>query len=267
MKTTFAVILVALTVAACNQQPAQETAPVSAAPTPVAVDPAVYAAAVANPARPPADLERDAGRKPAAVLEFFGIAPGMTILDMFSGGGYYTEILGSVAGPEGHVVAQANKAYLKFVGDEFKARHADNRLPNVTVLMAENNELQLDENQFDAILMVLSFHDTFWISPEDDWPEIDRPALQAELFAALKPGGVLGVIDHQAIPGSSGETGGTVHRIDRAIVVDELTQAGFVLEAESDLLRNPADDHSKGVFDPDIRGKTDRFVLKFRKPE
>jgi predicted methyltransferase len=115
--------------------------------------------------------------------------------------------------------------------------------------------------------MVLSFHDMFWISPENNWPEIDRPALLAELFAALKPGGILGIIDHQAIPGSPGETGGTVHRIDRAIVVDELTQAGLVLDAESDLLRNPADDHSKGVFDPDIRGKTDRFMLKFRKPE
>ena len=267
MKTTFTVILIALAVTACNPPPAQQSAQVAAQATPLAVDPAVYAAAVANPARPAADLQRDAGRQPAAVLEFFGVAPGTTVLDLFSGGGYYAEILGSVVGPTGRVVAHSNKAYLNFVGDEFQARHADRRLPNVDVLMAENNELQLDANEFDTILMALSFHDTFWVSPENDWPEIDRAALQAELFAALKPGGVLGVIDHQAIPGSPGETGGTVHRIDRAIVVDELTRAGFVLDAESDVLRNPADDHSKGVFDPDIRGKTDRFVLKFRKPE
>jgi len=267
MQRIAAVILAALVAVACNQQAAQQAVPPAVDAKPVPVDPAVYAAAVANPSRPAADVARDAGRKPAAALEFFGIAPGMTVLDMFSGGGYYTEILSYVVGPTGHVVAHSNKAYLNFVGDEFKARHADQRLPNVAVLMAENNELQLDADQFDAILMVLSFHDMFWISSENGWPEIDRPALLAELFAALKPGGILGIIDHQAIPGSPGETGGTVHRIDRAIVVDELTQAGFVLEAESDLLRNPADDHSKGVFDPEIRGKTDRFMLKFRKPE
>jgi predicted methyltransferase len=191
----------------------------------------------------------------------------MAVIDMFSGGGYYSEIVAIVVGADGRVVAHSNTAYLKFVGDEFAARHADNRLPNVTVLMAENNELALDANQFDAILMILSFHDTYWVSPENSWPEIDRPALNAELFAALKPGGVLGVVDHQAIPGSSGETGGTVHRIDRAIVVRDLEQAGFALEADNDLLRNPEDDHSLGVFDPAIRGKTDRFVLKFRKPE
>jgi predicted methyltransferase len=235
--------------------------------TPTAVDPAIYSAALASPARPSTDRDRDAGRKPDQVLAFLGIAPGMTVLDMFSGGGYYSEIIANVVGPDGRVVAHSNRAYLKFVGDEFAARYADNRLPNVTVLMAENNELALDANQFDAIVMILSFHDTYWVSPENNWPEIDRPALNAELFAALKPGGILGVVDHQAAPGSSGETGGTVHRIDRAIVVQDLEQAGFVLEADNDLLRNPDDDHSLGVFDPAIRGKTDRFVLKFRKPD
>lgn len=259
MKTTVALVLLSISLAACERH---ETAATSR-PT----DPGVYAAAVANASRPAADRERDAGRKPAAVLEFFGIAPGMTVLDMFSGGGYYTEIVAGVVAANGRVVAHSNSAYLNFVGDEFAARYADNRLANVSVLMAENNELTLAENEFDAILMILSFHDTYWISPENNWPEIDRPALLAELFAALQPGGVLGVVDHQAIPGSPGATGGTVHRIDQAIVVRDLEQAGFVLEAASDVLRNPDDDHSKGVFDEGIRGKTDRFVLRFRKPD
>jgi len=266
MKSAFLLSFLVFFVVACGQS---TTPPAAQAPAaaPAHVDASVYAAAVANPARSAADRERDAGRQPAAVLEFFGIAPGMNVLDMFSGGGYYTEILASVVGDSGHVVAQLNSAYLNFVGDEVKARYAENRLPNVSELMAENNELQLDANQFDAIILILAYHDTYWISPENGWPEIDRPALNAELFAALKPGGVLGVIDHQAIPGSPGETGGTVHRIDRDIVVGELQQAGFALEAESDLLRNPEDDHTKGVFDPEIRGRTDRFMLRFRKPE
>lgn len=256
MKKTLAPILIALATI-CGGQPA--TADVA--------DPAVYAAALANPSRLEGDAARDAGRKPAEVLAYFGITPGMAVLDMFSGGGYYSQILSDVVGPDGRVVAHANSAYLRFVGEEFKARYADNRLPNVEVLMAENNELELDASQFDAILMVLSFHDTYWVSPETDWPEIDRPKLHAEIFASLKPGGVLGVIDHYADAGAPSETGSTLHRIDRAIAIADLEQAGFVLEDESALLRNPEDDHSKGVFDPSIRGKTDRFVLRFRKPD
>lgn len=227
----------------------------------------VYTDALASPSRLEADAARDAGRKPGEVLEFFGIGPDMVVLDMFSGGGYYAEIISGVVGKDGRVVAHSNTAYLKFVGDEFKARHAEGRLPNVDVLMAENNELTLDAKQFDAITMVLSFHDTYWISPEENWPEFDHPKLYAELFDALKPGGILGVVDHNAAPGSPAETGGTVHRIDRAIAVADFEAAGFVLDAESDILRNPEDDYSKGVFAPGIRGNTDRFVLRFKKPE
>lgn len=227
----------------------------------------VYTDALESSSRLEADAARDVGRKPAEVLAFFGIGPDMVVLDMFSGGGYYTEIMSTVVGKDGRVIAHSNTAYLQYVGEEFKARHADDRLPNVDVLMAENNELALDANQFDAITMVLSFHDTYWISPEEGWPEFDRPKLHAELFASLKPGGVLGVVDHYAAAGSSSDTGGTVHRIDPAIAIADFEAAGFVLEAESDMLRNPEDDYSQGVFASGIRGKTDRFVLRFRKPE
>ncbi len=257
-------LILAFATLACSQQdrePSADSADTSH------VDPSVYAAGVANTSRPDADLDRDAGRKPAEVLAFFGIAPGMSVLDLFSGGGYYAEILSHVVGPDGHIVAHSNSAYLNFVGDEFKARHAGNRLANVDVLMAENNELELDANQFDAILMVLSYHDTYWVAPDDDWPKIDVPQLHAELFSSLKSGGILGIVDHYAEAGSPRETGGTLHRIDPGIVIAELEKAGFVLDAKSDLLRNMEDDHSLGVFDPSIRGKTDRFVLRFKKPE
>ena len=268
MKKIIIPLLVALAVAACGQPDSEPAAQEPAAKAaPAAVDPAVYAAAVANPARPEADRERDAGRQPAAVLEFLQVAPGMRVLDLFSGGGYYAEILAAVVGADGHVVAHSNQAYLNFVGDEFAARYAEGRLPNVEVLMAENNELELAANQFDAITIVLAYHDTYWVSPENGWPAVDRPQLLAELYGALKPGGFVAVVDHQAVPGSPGETGGTVHRIDRAVVIADFEQAGFVLDGESDLLHNPDDNHELGVFDPAIRGKTDRFILRFRKPQ
>jgi len=230
-------------------------------------DSAVYEQALANSSRHPGDSVRDSGRQPAKVLAFMGVAPGMTVLDMFSGGGYYSEIISNVVGPEGQVVAHSNKAYLQYVGEEFVARYAGGRLPNVDILMAENNKLRLDENQFDVIMMGLSYHDTYWDNPDGGWPEIDREKLNTELYMSLKPGGVLGVVDHYAKEGAAIDSVATLHRIDRSIVVADLLAAGFVLDAESDMLRNPADDHSVGVFAPEIRGSTDRFVLRFRKPE
>ncbi len=114
--------------------------------------------------------------------------------------------------------------------------------------------------------MVLSFHDLYYAAPDDGWPAFDVPALLAELHKGLKSGGVVGVVDHYAAAGSPPETGGTTHRIDPAIVIDAMTAAGFKLDGRSDLLRNPADDYEKVVFDPEVQGKTDRFVLRFRKP-
>jgi predicted methyltransferase len=264
MKTIIAHLTLALFLTACGQQSSEPAVETNAATEP---DVSIYAAAVDNPLRPDADRERDSGRQPAAVLEFFGVEPGMTVLDLFSGGGYYAELLSSVVGESGLVVAHSNQAYLGFVGDEFQARHADNRLPNVEVMMAENNELELDAGRFDAIMMTLSFHDLYYAAPDRGWPKIDGEKLLAELYKGTKPGGLVGVIDHHADAGSPSETGNTLHRIDPAIVIAQLEAAGFVLEEESELLRNMNDDHSKIVFDPEIRGKSDRFVMRFRKPE
>jgi predicted methyltransferase len=226
----------------------------------------IYESAVASNGRTDDDRERDAGRKPAAVLEFFAIEPGMTVLDMFSGGGYYTEMLSSVVGAQGKVVAHSNQAYAQFVGDEPNVRYADARLANVEILMAENNELELPADTFDAVMMVLAYHDIYYASDENDWPKIDGPKLLAEFFKGLKSGGMLAIVDHYAASGSPPETGGTLHRIDPNIVTTELEAAGFVLDSKSDLLRNRDDDHSLNMSDEQIRGKTDRFVMKFRKP-
>ena len=225
----------------------------------------IYRDAVANPERPAADRERDANRRPADVLEFATIAPGMVVLDLFSGGGYYTEIIAAIVGEEGHVDAHSNAAYLNFVGDEFKDRHANERLQNVSVLMAENNELDLEPGRYDAVFLSLTYHD-FYLPAADGWPEIDIDKLLAELFEGLKPGGVITIIDHYAARGSSTASANELHRIDPAIVVSGMQAAGFVLDETSDLLRNPDDDLSMSVFDPALRGQTDRFILRFRKP-
>ena len=132
--------------------------------------------------------------------------------------------------------------------------------------MAENNELSLDAAQLDAVIMVLNYHDIYHEDPDSGWALIDGPVFLAELKKGLKPGGIFGIVDHSAAAGSPGETGGTIHRIDPAIVIADMQAAGFDLEARSDLLHNPDDDLSKLVFAPEVRGKTDRFALRFRKP-
>ncbi len=257
-------------ISACGQEASDPaTAPESAVtpePATAEVTVSVYEAAVASDARPESDRARDAGRKPAAVLEFLGIEPGMAVLDMFTGGGYYAEIISNVVGEEGKVVAQSNQAYLGFVGDAFEERFSG-RLANVEVLMAENNELSLEADAFDAVMLVLSFHDLYHSDPENGWPAIDGSKFLAELKNGLKPGGFVAVIDHYAEAGAPSETGTTVHRIDAAIVVADMEAAGFVLDGQSDMLRNPDDDLSKIVFDPEIRGKTDRFIMRFKNPE
>jgi predicted methyltransferase len=257
-----------LLIAACEREPADHQAPVpqAASTTTTSAKESVYLAAQNQPARSEADRERDALRKPAEVMQFFGVGPGMTVLDLYSGGGYYSELLSYVVGAQGSVTAHTNAAYMGFTGDETATRYAAGRLPNVEVLVAENNELTLPEGKFDAVMMILTYHDIYYVNPDDGWPKIDGPALLAELYAAMKPGAVLGIVDHVAESGSPVETGGTLHRIDPAIMRAEIEAAGFEFEDAAQMLRNPEDDHLKSVFDPAIRGRSDQVVMRFRKP-
>ena len=134
----------------------------------------IYEAAVANESRPEADRGRDANRKPGEVLEFIGVQPGMTVLDMFTGGGYYAEIIAHIVGSEGRVIAQSNQAYMNFgnVGEVFNARFGDGRLSNVETLMAENNELSLDADSIDVVMLVLSFHDLYLVDDANGWARV-----------------------------------------------------------------------------------------------
>jgi len=221
------------------------------------------AARLASGDRSDADKARDAGRKPAEVVTFLGIEPGMTVVDLIAAGGWYTEVLATAVGPDGMVYAQNPAFVLQFRDGAnekaLAARLADRRLPNVERLDRELNALGLEPGSVDAALTAQNFHDIYNGRGQD--------AATGFLMVArgiLKPGGVLAIIDHAGVQGADNES---LHRIDPKTVEDLAAAAGFVVEARSDVLANPADDHTKGVFDPSVRGQTDRFVLRLRKPE
>ena len=222
------------------------------------------AAAVSNPQRPREDIAKDVNRKPDQVLSFFNISPGMTVLDLFSGGGYYTEILNSVVGENGSVIAHTNEAYIPFSGEIYHKRYVDNRLAQTVTIISEANDLQLEKNSLDAAMLVLTWHDFVYEDPENGWQAIDEKLLLEKLCQAMKPGAVLGLIDHVANSGDeTAEVAEKLHRIDPQVVRDYFADSCFTLDAEAQILHNSKDDHTLAVFDPSLRGETDRFVFRF----
>jgi predicted methyltransferase len=197
-----------------------------------------------------------------------GVSPGMTVLDFNAATGWYTEILARVVGPTGRVIAHNHPgARTTLPAEAFEARYGGNRLPNVEQVFVRHNELRLAPGRVDVVLMSMVYHDTYWQRDGVDWGPIDRQALLESLREALKPGGVVGVVDHYAAAGRDPfESVMAVHRIDPAVVRRDFAAAGFVLDAESDVLRTTTDDYSLSVFDAAVVGRTDRFVLRFRSP-
>jgi predicted methyltransferase len=223
------------------------------------------AEALASPERIEADRLQDPLRRPDLVLQFFEIRPGMTVLDLFSGGGYYTEIVSRVVGAEGKVLAHNNQAYLAFAKDSLAGRYDGDRLANVERVIVEADALELQSGAFDAALALLTWHDFYYLDEASGWPAIDEAALVRKLCDALKPGAVLGVTDHVAVAGSQPtESAQALHRIDPQRIRDDLAGC-FEFEGEISALRNPADDHTQPVFAEGIRGRTDRVVYKFRR--
>ena len=241
---------------------------ITAVPSAAAAEPADVAASVAAAAsRTEANVKLDEGRKPAEVLSFFGLEQGMRVLDMFGANQYWAEIIAPAIGPDGFVVVwQPNQ----FLNDKRRATFAEfaAKQKNVLLINSPFEQPSIGTNAYEFILMNLDYHDVYWESAERKIGRMEPDAWLGRLFAAAKPGAVVGIIDHSATPG--GDTRAVVeklHRIDPAVVKADFQRAGFVLEAESDLLKNLADDHSLNVFDEKIRGKTDRFIFKFRKPQ
>lgn len=220
------------------------------------------AAAVANPARPEADRMRDANRKPAECLSFAGIKPGDRVGELVPGGGYFTRLLSKAVGAKGYVYA-----YIPSDIDEVYRKHgirvpppADPNYPNVSYIHAPIAKFVTPE-KLDLVWTSQNYHDLH----DKMFGPADVPAVNKAVYDALKPGGTFLVIDHAAEKGSGLRDTDTLHRIDEAAVKKEVEAAGFKLVAESDALRNPSDNHAQKVFDPAIRGKTDQFVLKFKK--
>ena len=228
--------------------------------------------AVDDPLRPEKDRARDADRHPAEILAFFGIGEGMHVVDLQATAGYYTEILSSVVGPGGVVYAQNNEFVLtRFAGEPLalrleRLREAGRK--NIRRLDAELDEMELP-GSLDAALFIRFYHDLFWL-PTPSGDKADRAEFLRLVHEALKPGGVFGIVDHHAEAGS-GERDALdpregLHRIDIDLVKREVRKAGFVLDAESNVLRNPDDTRDWNIFSEGRRDKTDRFVLRFVKP-
>ena len=232
------------------------------ATTPV---PEGVASALSDPRRPPEQVELDATRKPAMTVAFAGVKSGDRVADFMPGNAYYTRILSDVVGPTGHVYAfmpseqLANCPARETAGTRAVAR--DLSYANVTVLTSALADFQMPE-RLDLIWTSQNYHDLHdsFLGP----PDIAK--LNSGFFKALKPGGVFLVIDHIAEAGSGLRDTETLHRIDPLQMKREIEAAGFVLEGESDALRNPNDDHRRPVFDALIRGSTDQVLYRFRKP-
>ncbi|HJP52483.1 MAG TPA: hypothetical protein QF611_15745 [Pseudomonadales bacterium] len=222
--------------------------------------------AVANPGRPAADTQDDAGRKPADILRFFQIKPGMAVFDIFAGGGYYSELLSYVVGSEGHVVLYNNNPWNSFVGKAVDTRLADGRLPNVSRNTSTPDSLVDLDSQYDTAIFVLGMHDIYYADPGNGWLAIDREKFLKGIYGLVKSGGVLGIIDHNGAQGADSEKiSKELHRIDPAVIIRDLEAVGFTLEASSDVLRNENDVLTTSVFTPENKRKTDRSVLRFRK--
>jgi len=225
------------------------------------------ALAVAAPDRSDADRALDAGRKPAETFAFFRIAPGQHVAELGAGGGYTSELLARIVGPSGVVYGQNSQ----FILDRFAAGPWGERLAKPVNANIQRLDTPFDApfsagfadaGKLDAVVNILFYHDTVWQG-------VDRAAMNRAVFAALRSGGVYGIVDHSARPEDGTTVTDTLHRIDERAVVQEITAAGFVLDAHADFLRNPSDardwnDSPRAAADK--RGTSDRFVLRFIKP-
>jgi predicted methyltransferase len=255
MRTKVLVAVLALAVTAC-------TTTGSGPPTSPATS--AISAAVADAARPAADSERDGDRKPAQMLVFSGVKPGSRVVDLIPGGGYFTRLFSVAVGTSGRVYAYVPDELTKRANrpPSVSAIAADPHYANVSVILKKLSDFSAPE-QVDVVFTAQNYHDLYnkFLGPAD------VPALNRAVFRSLKPGGVYVIIDHSAVSGAGTSVTETLHRIEAARVKADVEAAGFVLEAQDQSLVNAADSRKVGVFDPSIRGHTDQFVYRFRKPK
>jgi predicted methyltransferase len=218
-----------------------------------------------NSSRPASDVERDTARKPAGMISFSQISSGQTVVDMLPGGGYFTRVFAQAVGPKGKVVALVSDQYAARnpkAGTDIQALAAEPAYKNVEAAIRSLGDVGAP-GSVDRVWTAQNYHDLHSAKlPADTINGINRA-----VFAALKPGGMYIVLDHSAAKGSGLRDVDTLHRIDAATVKAEVISVGFKFAGESNLLANAADDRTKMVFDPAVRGKTDQFVYRFMKPK
>ena len=220
-----------------------------------------YSKIVDAPDRTADDKKNDEARKPAEVLRFLEVKPGMKVADIGAAGGYTTELLARAVGPKGVVYSQNTQAIIdKFIHDAWDKRLATPPNKNVVRVVRDYDDpLPPEAKNLDIVVNGFTYHDTVWLG-------VDRDKMNKVIFDALKPGGLYVIFDHATKPGAGSADAKTLHRIEDKTVIDEVTKAGFKVARRGDFLKNPADAHDKNVFDDSIRGKTDRFAIAFVKP-
>jgi predicted methyltransferase len=220
-------------------------------------------AAISNASRPEADRNADSRRRPAQVIMFAGVRPGDRVADLMPGRGYLTRLLSAVVGEGGKVFAIYPTIFADAKPenvDVMKALVDEPRYANASLHVQILEKIGVDE-PLDCAWISLNYHDVFGRAGEDSALQLTK-----RIFAALKPGGTFIVIDHAAKTGRGGRDANTLHRIEAATVIEQASAAGFALDARSDVLANPADNHTEPVFTAELAGETDKFILKFRKP-
>ncbi len=224
-----------------------------------------YDAAVAQPGRSKEDRDRDSIDHPAEILRLAGIKPGMKVADVLAADGYYSELLSYVVGPQGHVQLINNAAFEKWSEGAWAKRLASGRLPNVEHQVAELEHMPLSEGSLDAVLLIKVYHDMYWVQADSIWPKVDVPAVLDEIARAIKPGGILLLVDHSAAAGTGSSVAGSLHRIDEQFARHDFESRGFRVIATTDVLRHPEDKRDLITYKGPMLGKTDKFVLVFKK--
>jgi predicted methyltransferase len=247
----------AVLLVAAGLHAAKPAAKPAAVAKPAAI-PAYIAAAVASPERPEFDRVRDADRKPAETMAFAGVKPGMHIVELAPGGGYYTRMLSLAVGPQGKIIGISSRALTAV--NEWAQTHSQ------VITMDDAKPGTIPTQSIERVDMVWTTQNYHDFKNAKNGDSDAAAAYNAAAFDVLQPGGIYVIGDHDAAKGADATVTSTLHRIEMATVIKEVEAAGFRLDGQSDILRHPADDHSARVFDGNVRGKTDQFLLRFVKP-
>jgi len=226
----------------------------------------IYAAAVQHAGRTEDDHKRDPRDHPAEILRLAGVKPGMQVADFMAGDGYYSELLSYIVGPKGHVLLINNPSFDRWANNAWEGRISHDRLPNVEHRTFDLQHPALAEGSLDSIFLVKVYHDLYWVDDDKkNWPDVPTAAVLDNLVKALKPGGTLVLVDHSSKPGAGTSVASSLHRIDEAYALKDFESRGLKLVARSDALRRSDDPRTQVSYKGPILGKTDRFVMVFRK--